>query len=328
MIIYVISPNPIWGGAATANIAIARLLSSQHLVYYNDEYNNIDVHGVIYDSYPTHLTKDSKKLVAHLMALNVDVIIWGVAMNMPYYLSAIKTFNNIGIKQCVLFHSLAIINNLKGKVVEFLITLSVKYVRHLIFVSKYTESSWNKYVLPNPIPDYQISSIAERKLRHPMRIGFVGRFSEEKQPEVFCKLSDCSEYIFYAWGTGPMLEDMRDKYPNVSFMGLEKNIDKIYSDIDLLILTSRFENCPMVILEAMAKGVPCVAPDVGGISEIVKHGYNGRLFQNYESLSILNEVSKIFKEYETYSLNCLEEANNYTFSALYGQWETVINSKK
>ena len=44
---------------------------------------------------------------------------------------------------------------------------------------------------------------------------------------------------------------------------------------DMLALSSESEGHPMVVLEAMARGLPIVATPVGGISDTVQHGVNG-----------------------------------------------------
>ncbi|HUT61513.1 MAG TPA: glycosyltransferase family 4 protein, partial [Phycisphaerae bacterium] len=43
------------------------------------------------------------------------------------------------------------------------------------------------------------------------------------------------------------------------------------------VVCSRFENFPNVVLEAMAKGCPLVASEVGGVPEMIRHGHNGLL---------------------------------------------------
>lgn len=54
-----------------------------------------------------------------------------------------------------------------------------------------------------------------------------------------------------------------------SSMGELSDLSDLYNETDLLVLTSSYEGTPNVILEAMACGIPVVAPEVGGVPEIV-----------------------------------------------------------
>ena len=70
-----------------------------------------------------------------------------------------------------------------------------------------------------------------------------------------------------------MADHLREEYGSmVTFMGYESAPEKIYAQIDILMMTSEFENCPMVILESRTYGVPVITVNVGGISEILKEG--------------------------------------------------------
>ena len=52
----------------------------------------------------------------------------------------------------------------------------------------------------------------------------------------------------------------------VLFLGKQDNLEELYSISDLMLLLSEKESFGLVILEAMACGVPCVGTNVGGIS--------------------------------------------------------------
>lgn len=335
MNIYVISPNKIWGGAATANIAIAQMLSKGNTVYYNDEYFKVETEGVVYDDYPTHRTKDSAKLVEYLLSKKIDVVIWGIAMNLPFFRCATKELHKSGVKQAVIFHSLAIVNTFKGKLMEWLITRSLKYIDHLVFVSEYTDVSWSKYrgvrchknhhTLYNPAVPVN-TKIEKSQVCN--RIGFVGRFSTEKQPAIFAELSNADKDNKYiAWGDGPLLNELKPIYRQVEFKGQGNCHKEIYSSFDILVMTSKFENCPMVILESRKYGIPCVVPKVGGIPEIVKDSYDGVLYTEYSSKSIHECIEKIQREYDKYSNNCIESVKRFSFDVLYERWMNMLNNK-
>ena len=66
----------------------------------------------------------------------------------------------------------------------------------------------------------------------------------------------------------------------VIFHGLTRNISKFYQSHGIVLLISRFEALPMVLLEAASFGCLTVANDVGGNSTIVKDMHNGILLNN------------------------------------------------
>lgn len=61
----------------------------------------------------------------------------------------------------------------------------------------------------------------------------------------------------------------------VHFLGKQRNIPAILADSDLLLLLSEKESFGLVLLEAMAAGVPCIATNVGGIPEVIQHNESG-----------------------------------------------------
>lgn len=62
-------------------------------------------------------------------------------------------------------------------------------------------------------------------------------------------------------------------------LGHTEDIAGFLRGLDLYVNTSRHEGIPMSVLEAMACGLPVVAPRVGGLSEIVEHGRQGFLIE-------------------------------------------------
>jgi glycosyltransferase involved in cell wall biosynthesis len=63
----------------------------------------------------------------------------------------------------------------------------------------------------------------------------------------------------------------------VEFAGWQDDIGAVLSNLDLLVVPSRIDSTPRVILEAFAAGVPVVAFPSGGIPEILKDGETGFL---------------------------------------------------
>lgn len=66
---------------------------------------------------------------------------------------------------------------------------------------------------------------------------------------------------------------------NVLFLGKQKNVSDLLSIADLKLLLSEKESFGLVLLEAMACGVPCIGTNVGGIPEVIKHNETGFLVE-------------------------------------------------
>jgi glycosyltransferase involved in cell wall biosynthesis len=72
---------------------------------------------------------------------------------------------------------------------------------------------------------------------------------------------------------------------HVKYWGLQSDIPRLLAQTDLLLVTSETESFCLAALEAMACGVPVLAPRVGGLPEVVLDGKTGILFEvdDYDS---------------------------------------------
>lgn len=63
------------------------------------------------------------------------------------------------------------------------------------------------------------------------------------------------------------------------FLGWRRDLPRVYADLDLMVLPTvmDFEGTPVAVIEAMAAGVPIVATDVGGVSQLVRQQETGVL---------------------------------------------------
>jgi len=114
-------------------------------------------------------------------------------------------------------------------------------------------------------------------------ITFIGRLDEQKglawlvdlMPRIFARLSGHDLLLV---GSGPqraLLERLvadRGLSERVHFAGFREDVPGILAASDLLVLPSRWEGMPNVILEAMASGKPVVASDVEGVAEALGEG--------------------------------------------------------
>lgn len=86
-------------------------------------------------------------------------------------------------------------------------------------------------------------------------------------------------------GDGPLKAELslecarRGLSTSVFFEGFQQDVGPYYEAADVFVLPSYKEGLPLVLLEAMAVGLPCAATDVGGSGEAITHGRNGLLIQ-------------------------------------------------
>ncbi|WP_028783014.1 N-acetyl-alpha-D-glucosaminyl L-malate synthase BshA [Thalassobacillus devorans] len=86
--------------------------------------------------------------------------------------------------------------------------------------------------------------------------------------------------------TYQLVKDL-DLQDHVLFLGKQENVSELLSISDLKLLLSEKESFGLVLLEAMACGVPCIGTEAGGIPEVILHGETGYISEvgNVEDIS-------------------------------------------
>lgn len=137
-----------------------------------------------------------------------------------------------------------------------------------------------------------------------IKIGFVGRWSEEKRPEIYLQvakkvLSHFGNVTFIMAGVGMKGNIKLINQAGVSFLGeivTEKEMNSLYEELSFIIVPSKREGFPMVIMEAMANGVIPIATDVGGVSEHVVNQENGILISEQGDQQISNAIFEVLRK--------------------------------
>ncbi|MEL9989896.1 MAG: glycosyltransferase family 4 protein [Thermoproteus sp.] len=204
-------------------------------------------------------------------------------------------------------------------------------------------------------PGIECSEVAQKlSLQGKYVVLFVGRISSEKGVHILLKalkilkdrygLRDVKTLIVGplsgTYGSSDispyakeLMKYVRQEHLDVIFFGDADptTLRKIYSCSHIFVLPSLFEAFPMVLLEAMASGLPVIGSRAGGIPDIIKDGVNGLLFEKgspedlAEKLSVLLTNDSLRREMgresrriteEKYSWQKVAEKILYTYKAL------------
>lgn len=130
------------------------------------------------------------------------------------------------------------------------------------------------------------------------------------------------------WGEGEdkqKLEKIAQKLSlhNLNFRGNTENIQPIYANSDCLVMSSRFEGLPLVLIEAASQGLPLVSFDCPyGPSNIIENNVNGYLAKNGDIQDLADKMIAIIssKNYAKLSKNSLHKASSYELTNVTKQW--------
>jgi len=103
---------------------------------------------------------------------------------------------------------------------------------------------------------------------HPIFL-YVGRVAVEKNVEAFLSLSlPGSKWVV---GDGPALPALKSRYPNVNYLGVltQQELAKVYASADVFVFPSRTDTFGLVLLEALASGLPVAAYPVTGPIDVL-----------------------------------------------------------
>jgi glycosyltransferase involved in cell wall biosynthesis len=106
---------------------------------------------------------------------------------------------------------------------------------------------------------------------------YVGRVAVEKNIESFLRAElPGSKWII---GDGPLREELQQRYPHAHFLGskLHHELNAYYNCADVLVFPSHTDTFGLVMVEAMACGVPVAAYPVSGPIDVVADGRSGSL---------------------------------------------------
>ena len=110
-------------------------------------------------------------------------------------------------------------------------------------------------------------------------VGYVGRLAPEKHVHRLAALADLPGVRLVVVGSGPSEARLRALLPNAAFLGFRDGdeLARLYASLDVFVHTGPAETFCQAVQEALASGVPVVAPDTGGPRDLVLPDRSGYL---------------------------------------------------
>ncbi len=163
-------------------------------------------------------------------------------------------------------------------------------------------------------------------------IGFVGRLSFQKDPLRAAKIfslayKNNNQLRFFILGNGEFLNSLNALIKKMNLSSKikvikQKNLNDFLSNIDLLLVTSRYEGSPYLFQDACMASIPILSTNVGGVEFFVKNGYNGYVYESdEEAANLINQClsnSNFISNIPIRSINILKNfsLNNMTNQTL------------
>ncbi|MHC1558449.1 glycosyltransferase family 4 protein [Actinomycetospora sp. C-140] len=111
-------------------------------------------------------------------------------------------------------------------------------------------------------------------------VGYVGRLAPEKQVERLAALEGLPGVRVVVVGEGPSRARLGELLPSAHFLGFRggHELARAYASFDGFVHTGPFETFCQAVQEAQASGLPVLAPDAGGVADLVDPGRTGWLY--------------------------------------------------
>jgi L-malate glycosyltransferase len=116
----------------------------------------------------------------------------------------------------------------------------------------------------------------------------------------------------------------------VLFLGKQENLEELYSISDLKLLLSEKESFGLVLLEAMACGVPCIGTNIGGIPEVISDGETGFICEVGNVEEIAERAIQILSDeqlHKTMAENSIHRVKTkFNAHAIVQEYETIYKN--
>lgn len=220
--------------------------------------------------------------------------------------------------------------------------LACHYAKNVIVLTKtdsirYKEKfgTSNIICIPNPVTIAHVDrNVDEKKI-----VLSVGRHTYQKGQDMMLDMWAKTQCRNKGWklrivGGGELEEELNERIlqlgvgETVEMIPATKEMEKLYSEADIFILSSRWEGLPLALIEAISVGLPVVSFNCEtGPRDVVVDSYNGYLIDCFDVDNFAQKIDELSENKELrmkFSSNSLIKSKDFSPIAFYDNWNRLL----
>lgn len=235
-------------------------------------------------------------------------------------------------------------NVLKRLFAKFWMQRLIKHLRRLdsfVVLTEEDKRQWKELddvvVIPDPL-SFEVDRVSSLNSK---RLIAVGRYVYQKGFDLLLKSwsmieNQCLGWELVIYGQGDrepyerLIDELKIDRNRCHLYGPSKDIKQEYLKSSLFIFSSRFEGFGMVLVEAMACGIPVVSFDCPcGPKDIVTEGKDGFLVPNGDTSKLASTIKLLVThpdKIQEMSLNAISKSQNYSMEKVSLRWKQLFDS--